>query len=93
MWTRWNTRRSENNPARQLVCYGKPIQLPPTGKDVIKEPVHRSQTEAEGCGQDYALVAYAMTTAKIAKRIQSEETPIFDNRFYFLLSFFRHSKE
>ena len=40
MWTTWNTKRSENNPARQLVCYRKSIQLPPTGKDVIKETVH-----------------------------------------------------
>ena len=64
MWTRWNTRRSENNPVRQLICYKKTIQLPPTGIDV-----HRSQIEAEGCGQDYALVTYDLTSAKIAKRI------------------------
>ena len=39
IWTRWNTRRSENNPAKQLVCYRKPIQLPPTTIDIIKEAV------------------------------------------------------
>ena len=69
MWTRWNTRLSENNPARQLICYKKPIQLPPTRIYVIKETVHRSQIEAEGCGQDYALVTYDLTSTKIAKRI------------------------
>ena len=36
MWTRWNTKRSENNPAKQLVCYRKPIQFSPTKTDVIK---------------------------------------------------------
>ena len=63
--------------AKQLACYLKPIQLPPTRIDVIKETVHRSHFVAEGYGQDYALVTYHFTTAKIAKRIQSKETSIF----------------
>ena len=64
----------------------KPIQLPPTGIDVVKETVHRSQIEVEECGQDYALVTYDLTIAKI-KRIQSEETPTFDNLFILFGSF------
>ena len=69
MWTRLNTRRSESNTAKQPVCYRKPIQLSPVRTDVIKETVHRSHIVAEGCGQDYALVTYDLTTAKIARRI------------------------
>ena len=74
MWTRWNTRRSENNPAKQLACYRRSIQLPPTRIDVIKETVHQSQIVAEDGGQGYGLVTYDLTTAKMAKRIQSKET-------------------
>ena len=48
--------------------------------------MHRSHIVAEGCGQD-VLVTYDLTTAKITKRIQSEETPIFDHLFLFFGSF------
>ena len=99
MWTRWNTRRSENNREKQLVCYRKPIQPPPVRIDVIKETVRRSHIVAEGCGQHFALVTYDFTTAKIARRIQSKEAPIFDNLLIFFgsfhtkMSFFCHSEE
>ena len=63
------------------------IQLPPARIDVVKETVHQSQIVAEGCGQDYALVTYDLTTAKMANRIQSKETPICDNLFIFFGSF------
>ena len=86
IWTRQDTRRSENNPAKQLVCYRKP--LPPIRIDAIKETVHQSQIVAEECGQDYALVTYDLTSAKIAKIIQYEETPSFDNLFIFFESFY-----
>ena len=88
IWTRWDTRRSENNPVKQLICYRKPIQLPPTRIDAIKETVHQSQIVAKGCGQDYALVTYDLTSAKIAKIIQYEETPSFDNLFISFESFY-----
>ena len=39
------------------------------------------------CGYDYDLVTYDLTTVKKAKRIQSEETPIFDNLFISFGSF------
>ena len=51
--------------------------------------MHRSHIIGEGFGQDYALVTYDLTTAKIAKtkRIQPEETSIFDNLFIYFGSF------
>ena len=61
--------------------------------------MHRSQIVAEECGQDYDLVTYDLVIAKIAKRIQSKETPTFDNLFILFRSFhtempfFCHSEE
>ena len=81
MWIGWNTRRSENNPAKQRVCCMKPIQLPPTRIDFVKKTIHPSQIVAKEFGQGYALVTYDLVIAKIVKRIQSEETPTFDNLF------------
>ena len=56
----------------------KYIQLPPTTADVVKETLKRSQIVAKECGQKYPLVTYDLAIAKIAKRIQCEETPQFD---------------
>ena len=39
MWTGWNTRRSENNPEKQLICYLKTTQHTFT-MDVAKETIH-----------------------------------------------------
>ena len=81
MWIGWNTRRSENNPAKQRVYCMKPIQLPPTRIDFVKKTIHPSQIVAKEFGQGYALVTYDLVIAKIVKRIQSKETPTFDNLF------------
>ena len=77
----------------------KPIQLSPTRIDFVKETIHQSQIVAEECDQDYGLVTYNLAIAKIEKRIQSKETPTFDNLFILFgsfhteMSFFRHSEE
>ena len=68
---------TEKSP-QQLVCYMKHIQLPPVRADVVKETLKRSQIVAKECGQKYASVTYDLVIAKIAKRIQCEETPQFD---------------
>ena len=70
MWARWNTRWSENNPAKQFLCHRKPIQHPPTRVDVIKETMHQSHVTDNGCGQDYDLVTYDLITVKIANSIR-----------------------
>ena len=65
----------------------KHIQLPPTRADVVKDTLKRSKIVANECGQKYTLVTYDLAIAKIAKRIQCEETPQFDNVFIMFGSF------
>ena len=64
------------------MCYIKPIQLPPTRIDVVKETMHRSQIVTEECGQDYALVTHEQVIAKMAKRIQSDNLFILFESFH-----------
>ena len=87
MWTGWNTRKHTKTSPQQLVCYMKHIQLPSTRADVVKETLKRSQIVAKECGQKYASVTYDLAIAKVAKRIQWEETPQFDNVFIMFGSF------
>ena len=42
MWTGWNVINSTNVLQKQIVCYIKPIQLPHTRTDVVKETIKRS---------------------------------------------------
>ena len=74
----------------------KPIQLPPTRTDVVKETMKRSIDIANTVKQRQAFVTYELAIAKIAKRIQSEESPVYNNlfimfgSFHIELSFFHH---
>ena len=86
MWTGWNTSKVKEENL-QRVGYMKHIQLPPTRADVIRETLVRSQTVAAECGQEDALVTYDLAIAKIAKQIQCESTPQFDNVFIMFGSF------
>ena len=65
----------------------KPIQLPPTRTDVVKETMKRSIDIANTIKQRQAFVTYDLAIAKIAKRIQSEESPVYDNLFIMFGSF------
>ena len=42
MWTGWNVINPSNVPQKQIVWYMKPIQLPPTRTNVVKETMKRS---------------------------------------------------
>ena len=66
---------------RQLACYMKHKQLPPTTADVVKENLKRSKVGAEEFGHKYALATYGLAIAKMVNRIQYEETLQFDNIF------------
>ena len=70
----------------------KPIQLLPTRTDVVKETMKRSFDFANTVKQRQKFVTYDLAIAKIAKRIQSEESPVYDNlifeTFHIELSFF-----
>ena len=87
MWTGWNTRKHTKTSPQQLFSYMKYIQLPPTRVNVVKETLKHSRIVAKECGQKYALVTYDLAIAKIAKKIQCEEIPQFDNIFIMFDSF------
>ena len=76
---------STNLPQKQIVCYMKPIQLPPTRTNVVKETMKCSIVNT--VKQRQAFVTYDLAIAKIAKRIQSEESPVYDNLFITFESF------
>ena len=86
MWTGWNTSQTKEANL-QKIGYMKHIQLPPTRADVMRETLIRSQTVAAECGQEDALVTYDLAIAKVAKQIQCESAPKFDNVFIMFGSF------
>ena len=59
----------------------KHIQLPPTRTDVVKKTMKRSKLVAKNCNQQYVIVTYDLAIAKVAKQLQSEESPPFDDVF------------
>ena len=48
---------------------------------MVKENLRRSQIVASERNEQYALVTYDLTVAKIAKQIQATEKALFDNVF------------
>jgi len=60
----------------QKVGYIKPITLPPTRTDVVRETMIQSQKISVEC-----WVTYDLAIAKVAKQIQCEEQPFFDSIF------------
>ena len=81
MWAGWNVINSTNLPQKQIVCYTKPIQLSPTRTDVVKETMKHSIDIANTVKQRQAFVTYNLAIAKIAKKMQSEESLVYDNLF------------
>ena len=59
----------------------KPILLPPTRIDVVKETLRRSTELTNECGAIYTIVSYDLAIAKLAKQIQSIEHPLIENTF------------
>ena len=86
-WCGWNSLNFVDQQPHQALGYLKPIPLPPTRTDVVKETLKQSQKIAEECGEDHALVTYDLAVAKIAKQIQDAEQPSFDNIFIMFGSF------
>ena len=81
MWAGWNTQRYPEPIKKQLVCYLQNIRLPPTREDVVKETLKRLQTVAEECGYKYTIVTYDLAVANIARQIQIQNSPKFDDCF------------
>ena len=54
---------------------------------VIKLTLEKSLNVLEECGQDYLAVTYDLATAKLAIRIQEQESPRFNKLFVLLGNF------
>ena len=59
----------------------KPITLPPTRTDVVRETMIQSQKVSAECGSKYTIITYDLAIAKVAKQIQCEEYPTFNSIF------------
>ena len=81
MWNGWNSERVNENGPKQCVFYMKHIQAPPTRIDVVRETMERSLDVARECGDSFGLMSYNLVIAKIAKQLQREESPSFDDLF------------
>ena len=55
--------------------------------DMVKETMVRSQQVSKKCKQRYTIVTYDLAVAKIAKKIQSDESPLFDDMVIMFGSF------
>ena len=56
------------------------IRIPPT-EDVVKETLKRSQAVAKESRDKYTIVIYNLAVAKIARQIQIQNPPKFDDFF------------
>ena len=48
MWTGWNTQTHREQCPQQIITYMKPIPLPPTRTDVVKETLIRPKKSVRG---------------------------------------------
>ena len=87
MWVGWNTLATADSEMKQRVCYMKHIQLPPNRVDVVRETLKRLQVVSRECRQMYTIVTYDLAIAKIAKQIQSEDFPQFDDVYIMFAAF------
>ena len=81
-WNGWNAEKHVETCPKQRVCYMKPIPLPPpTRADAIKETLNQTDSVRRSCDQEYIPYFADLAVAKIAKQIQSQESPTYDNVF------------
>ena len=79
MWASWNAQRYPEFTRKHVVCHMQNIRLPPTTEDIVKEPLKRSQAVVKKCGDEYAIVTYDLAAAKVARQIQIQNSPEFDD--------------
>ena len=69
----------DNFDRKYAAFYMQNIRLPPTREDVLKETLKRSQAVAKEFGDKYTVVTYDLSVAKIARQIQIQNFPEFDD--------------
>ena len=95
MWVGWNAMSTAlpKTPI-QKVWYLPQINQSPTSNAVVRETMKRSVQLASECAKPAIAVTYDLAIAKIAMRIQENESPTFDmlfialGAFHVILAFF-----
>ena len=87
MWTGWNSERYYEKTPTKKIGHMKPITLPPTRTDVVRETMIQSQNVSAECGSKNKIITYDLAIAKVAKQIQCGECPTFDSIFVMLGGF------
>ena len=54
-WASWNTQRYNDPIRKNVVCSMQNITLPPTGEDLVKQTLKRSQIVEKKCVDKYAF--------------------------------------
>ena len=57
------------------------IRLPPARENFVKETLKRSQVIAKECDDKCLIITYNLAVAKIARQIQIQKSPKFDDYF------------
>ena len=81
MSTGWNSERYYEKIPTKKIGHMKPITLPPTRTDVVRETMIQSQKVSAEYGSKYTIITYDLGIAKVAKQIQCEAYPTFDSIF------------
>ena len=57
------------------------IRLPPARENFVKETLKRSQAIAKECDDKYLIITNNLAVAKIARQVQIQKSPKFDDYF------------
>ena len=77
MWAEWNSERYYKKTPTQKVQYMKPILLPATRTNEVRETMIQLQNISAEC----TIITYDLAIAKVTKQIQCKEQPSFDSIF------------
>ena len=78
-WASWNAQRYKDPIRKNVVCSMQNIMLPPTGEDLVKQTLKRSQIVEKKCVDKYAVATYNLAAAKIERQIQIQNSPELDD--------------
>ena len=80
-WIGWNSLVTATPEHKHQVWYLPQISLSPTQHCVVAETMNRSLIVAMEAGKTSIAVTYDLAIAKVAKQIQSQESPKYDQLF------------
>ena len=81
MWVGWNSLMSKENGKRQNVCYSPQINLSPTSYTVVAQTLNRGIQIADESNRQSLSATYDLAIARMAMKIQQEESPKYGRLF------------